>query len=268
MTSKSKLRKEFIAEGRAADCPVYDLHGHMGYHFSIHMPAADTESMVRSMKRNGVKMLAFCHHAALFAPDIGNQANIEAVRLFPKHLRAYCAVNPNYPEIVKKDMRTFASYPDVYIGFKFLADYHECPLMDGRYKPAWEYADTKKLLVLLHTWGGSHYDGPEQIEKAAREYSGAKILLGHSCHGEWDKAIELAKTFPNIHLELCAVMDERGILERFVEKLGSKRIVFGTDFPWFNHHYYIGAIINAGLCDEALHDVFHRNAEKLLGVLF
>jgi predicted TIM-barrel fold metal-dependent hydrolase len=60
------------------------------------------------------------------------------------------------------------------------------------------------------------------------------------------KPQSLARDFPNVYLELCAVMDERnGILEKFVEKAGPQKILFGTDMPWFNYHYYIGVVLVA-----------------------
>ena len=61
------------------------------------------------------------------------------------------------------------------------------------------------------------------------------------------------------------MLDERGIVEQFVSELGSERVVFGTDFPWFDYHYYIGAVLGADITDDDRHNILHRNAEKLLG---
>ncbi len=147
-----------------------------------------------------------------------------------------------------------------------LADYHGYPLTDDRYRPAWEKADADRLLVLIHTWGGSGLDGSAVVRRVAEKHPRARILLGHSCHGEWDQAIQLIKDFPNLYLELTAVLDERGILERFVAEAGSERVIYGTDFPWFNHHYYIGAVLGADMTDKDRHNILHRNAERLLGL--
>ena len=152
------------------------------------------------------------------------------------------------------------------MGFKFLADYHAIPITDERYQAAWQFAESRALPVLLHTWGNSVDNGQTVIRKVAERYHQAKILLGHSCHGAWDEAIQLVKDFPNVYLELCAVMDERGVLERFVGELGSERIIFGTDFPWFSHHYYIGAVLGAGISDDDCRNIFYRNAKKILNI--
>lgn len=265
MKKTMDLKKAFFARGHVPDCPVYDMHGHMGPFPGLHINRETAAQADAVLKRNGIRLLVFCHHAALTAPDIGNAANIKAVRAFPQRLRAYCGINPNYPDQVAKDVATFDRYADVYVGFKFLADYHGIPVTDPRGAPAWALANARSLPVLLHTWENSIYDGPAVVRKVAGRYHQAKILLGHSCHGAWTEVIQLAKDFPNIYLELCAVMDERGILERFVGELGSERIVFGTDYPWFNHHYYIGAVLGAGLSDDDYRNIFYRNAQKILG---
>jgi predicted TIM-barrel fold metal-dependent hydrolase len=267
MKTGSRLKKEFFARGKANDCPVYDMHGHMGPWYGAYFPWARPEAVVNAMDRAGVRLFAFCHHASLFAPDIGNAANVKAVRKYPERLRAYCAVNPTSPDIVARDLKTFNRYRDVYVGFKFLADYHECPITDGRYKPAWEFAEREGLLVLVHTWGESRYDNASLVREAAGQYGNAKILVGHSCHGAWDEAVALARDFPNLYLELCAVLDERGILEKFVAEAGSEKLLFGTDMPWFGYHYSIGAVLGADISDEDRRNILYRNARKLLGDL-
>jgi len=261
---KSRLYEEFFKKGKVADCPVYDMHAHMGNWYAITFPSVELPEMIRRMQLANVRKLVFCHHATLNAPDIGNSANIEAVKKYPGALKAYCGINPHYPAMARKDIKDMDKYGDIFVGFKFLADYHRVPISEGVFNDAWKYAHEKKLLVLLHTWGGSIYDGPAVIEKVAEKYPGAKILMGHSCHGNWYKAIELVKRFPNIYLELCAVLDDRGVLEKFVGEAGSDRIVFGTDFPWFSYRYYIGSVLGAPIDDNARRDIFYRNAEKLL----
>ena len=246
------------------DCPLYDLHGHWGPFYGIHMPVSEDEAAVAYLERARVKLFAFCHHASLFAPDIGNAANVEIVRRFPDLLRAYCAINPNYPDIVEKDLAAYDHYRDVYVGLKILSPYHGVSLDDDLYRRAFEFANERKLTVLMHTWGGPDNCGYRQVKNVLDRYPGITAILGHSLHGDWAHAIELARDYPNAYLELTAVVDERGVLEAFVEGAGSEKIVFGTDFPWFSHFYYIGAVLGADITDEDRRNVFHRNAERLL----
>jgi uncharacterized protein len=264
MIGNSPLAREFWEYGRSATCPVYDMHGHMGPIGSIYFPRGNPEQMIQTMDECGVKMLVFSHHMALFSPDISNRASIEAVRCFPDRLRAYCAINPNYPENIAADLATFEEHRDIYVGFKFLSDYHKVPVSDERYREAWEYADRQGLLLLMHTWGGSPYDGSAVLRRALEKYPNVRALLGHSCHGEWDAAVQLARDFPNVYLELTAVFDDRGAIEKFVDEAGSDRMLFGTDLPWFDPHHAIGVLLSAKISDEDRHNICHRNAERLL----
>ncbi|RKY59388.1 MAG: hypothetical protein DRP95_05120 [Candidatus Latescibacterota bacterium] len=120
------------------------------------------------------------------------------------------------------------------------------------------------LLVLSHTWGRSDKDGPDEAEKFLREYPGVTFIAGHSFHGEWERAADMAGEYPQLYLDLCAVMDDRGVLELFVERAGSHKILFGTDLPWFDPHYYIGAVLSADISDDARRDIFYRNGVRVL----
>ena len=264
MIGPSALAQEFWQYGRSESCPIYDMHGHMGPFHSIYFPRGADAQMIDTMDECGVRMLVFSHHAALLAPGIGNTLSLEAVRRHPDRLRAYCAINPNYPELIEADLASFATHRDVYVGLKFLSDYHQIALTDARNRPAWEYADRHGLLVLMHTWGGSLFDGPVVVRAIAERYPHATLLLGHSCHGEWDAAVSLARDFPNVYLELTAVFDDRGPLEKFVREAGSDRMLFGTDLPWFDPHQAVGALLSADITDDDRHNICHRNAEKLL----
>jgi uncharacterized protein len=267
MIGNSALAQEFWESGKSVSCPIYDMHGHMGTWAAIYFPRGEAGQMLGTMDECGVKMLVFSHHHALMSPDSANRPSIEAVRRYPERLRAYCAINPNYPAQVEADLASFEDHRDVFVGFKFLADYHRVAITDPRYAPALEVADRQRLLILMHTWGNSPYDGAAQVRKLVERYPHVHFLLGHSCHGEWDEAVALARDFPNLSLELTAIFDDRGALEKFAGEAGSERMLFGTDLPWFDPHQAVGALLSAHLSDEDIHNICHRNAQKLLAPL-
>ncbi len=264
MIGPGELAREFWEQGKSAGCPIYDMHGHMGAWHSIYFPRAEAPDMVSTMDECGVRMLVFSHHMALASPDLGNRLAVEAVRRYPERLRAYCAVNPHYPELLEKDLATFDAHRDVYVGFKFHASWHRTALTDARYRPAWEYADRRGLLVLMHTWEQDPFCGPQPVRQVAERYTHARLLLGHSFHADWDAAVAMARDYPNVYLELTALFDDRGPFEKFVAEVGSERLLFGTDLPWFDPHQAIGTLLSADITDEDRHNICHRNAEKLL----
>jgi len=260
----SPLAEAFWRDGRCDDCPVYDMHGHMGVINAIYFPRPDAADMVRTMDSAGVRTLVFSHHGSLLSPELGHQVAIDAVRQFPDRMRAYLPVNACYPDQLKADLKLIEQHPDVFIGVKFLCDYFQNTLTDDRYRPAWEYADEHQLLVLAHTWGDSKYNGPAQVRAVAERYHRLTLLMGHSCSGAWDEAVRLAHDFPNIYLELTAVLDDRGTIEKFVSEVGSDRMLFGTDLPWFDPHHGIGALLSAHITDDDRRRILHRNAQRLL----
>jgi predicted TIM-barrel fold metal-dependent hydrolase len=260
----SELAAEFWEHGRAESCPVYDMHGHMGPLASIFFPRCEPADMVRSMDGSGVRMLCFSHHSALMSPDVGNSLAIEAVRQFPDRFRAYLAVNPHYPELSAADLAAYDALSDVYVGLKLLADYHKVAIDDEPYRAALEFANERGILVLSHTWGGSSFDGPDNVRRVAERYPNVRFLAGHSFHPHWDAAVAVADDCPNVWLELTAVLGFRSALEMMCDGAGSERMVYGTDLPWFDEHQCIGSVLCAEITDEDRHNILHRNAEKLL----
>ena len=262
----SAIAAEFWATGKCAACPVYDMHGHMGVWRSIYFPCAEWPDMLRVMDSAGVKLLCFAHHASLFAPELGNDPAIAAVRACPDRFRAYMSINPNYPKAIEKDLARFDGMRDVFMGLKFLAGYHGIPMSGEPFRPALEFAEARRLPVLMHTWGGDPCNDANEVRKVAARYPHATLLLGHSLNNRWHEAISVAREFPNTYLELTSVLGPRGVPELLVEGAGSDRLVFGTDLPWFEEHQGVGALLSADISDDDIHNICHRNAERILGL--
>ena len=265
MIKDSPLARAFWRDLIVPDCPIYDMHGHMGRFYGIWFPRPDAAGMVRSMVQANVRLLCFAPHAALFAPEIGNDGSVEAVHQFPDRLRAYLGINPHYPEQMRRDLAMFERHLDVFIGIKLLADYHRVPRTAEAYEPALRFANERKLLVLVHSWGGSAYDGAGEVSKVAERYPDIGLIMGHSLHGAWDDAIRIAGGFPHVYLDLCALMDnDRGVVEEFAGAGLSERMLFGTDLPWFSPIVALGCLLSADITDTDRHNILHRNAEQLL----
>jgi hypothetical protein len=191
---------------------------------------------------------------------------VEAVRAFPDRFRAYLSVNPHYPDIAARELAEFDRMRDVYAGLKFLPDYHRVKLSDRRYGHALKFADERGLIVLTHTWSGSQHDGPDQVRIIAERHPHVRFLLGHSFAYDWDEAIAVVREHPNTYLDLTGILGLRGVVDLFCERAGSDRVLFGTDLPWFDQQHGIGSLLSASISDDDIHNICHRNAEKLLGL--
>lgn len=259
------LRAAFRAHGKVADCPIYDLHAHMGPWQAIYMPFHGADDMAARMDLAGVKLVVFCHHSSLNCPDLGNTESLRDARRHPGRFKAWCSIHPHYPEMARRDLAEYDRNTDVWAGLKLHPDIHGVPMTDARYSYALDWANERGLPMLSHTWGGSTCDGETEVRRFADRWPRIRLLMGHCLHDHWDEAVALARDYENLYLDLTAVNDERtGVIEKFVRGAGSTKVVFGTDFPWFNHHYYLGTVLAADITDDEKRDILYRNARRIL----
>ncbi|NOZ20554.1 MAG: amidohydrolase family protein [Planctomycetes bacterium] len=264
MTNDSPLVREFMETGKCESCPVIDTHAHFGPFQGIYFPNVTAEDMIATMDRCGVKKLVFSSHASLIDPRRGNPISLDTCRKYPGRLYAYWSINPNYPELIPDDLSKFP-FIEEFVGFKFLPSYHQYSITDKNCQPVFEYANANKCIVLCHTWGGNLYNGPQQVEEIVGKYPDMTFLMGHSLSGAWEDAFRIAKEHPNAYLELCGIYHHGGVIEQMCGQVGSHKITFGTDLPWFDPHYGIGCVLFSHIGDEDIHNILHRNAERIFG---
>lgn len=261
----SKLAEEFWETGKSESCPVYDMHGHMGVHYAIYFAAPDADEMATLMRRAGVAKLCFSHHDALWGTVYCGQTEaLAACQKHPDIFRFYCGINPNYPEQIKADLAKVESWEPLCAGLKFLPSYHKIAVTDPAYKPALEYAEERHLPILIHTWARDPYCGPAVLADVVPRYPHVTFMLAHCFNSQFDEAGKLAAAYDNVYAELTSVPGVRGALETMVGICSSRKILFGTDMPWFDEHQGIGGLLSANITDDDVHNILHRNAEKIL----
>ena len=263
INNKSKLAQKFWESGKLEDCYILDFHAHMHNMAGSYFPSAGPEKMIETMRRCNTKLTVFCSHYALEYAELEEEYNLNEAKRFPGYFLAYHSVIPNKTDF-KKTVERFEKNREYYFGFKFHCDSHRTPLTDSAYAPFLEYMDANKLPALLHTWGRSENNGVEVVRKTAERYPNAVFICGHAFHGDWKNGAETARDCPNMFPELTAVMDNCGAIELLCDIVGSDRILFGTDLPWFDTHHGIGAVLSADISDDDMRNIFYRNGEKLL----
>jgi predicted TIM-barrel fold metal-dependent hydrolase len=283
----SPLAREYLEQGYSATCPIIDMHGHVGPFYGCYLPSSPLERMRRRLKRCGVRRIVCSHHSALACDaERGNALMQQVVNDHPDEFLGYWVINPNYPEETACGLRSYDRRTG-FVGLKLWPDYHLVPVNSPKYAPALEYADAYDLLVLVHTFGESPFDAPALLADVAARHPRARFLMGHSGYGEWERSVAIARDLPNVYLDLTSVFQAldfsqmpggslmprapalsphvNGLIEYMVQNAGSRKVVFGSDLPWYSQHYHAGAVLFAHIDDEARHDILHRNAEHLLG---
>lgn len=285
MKNISTITKEYLENGYSKNCPIIDMHTHFGPFYRHHMPAANINKMIEILKKCGIKRIVSVPHQSFVDPDYGNSIMQEVIDNYSEYFLGYWGINPNYQDIIKRSLANFDKSKG-FVGFKFIPDYHTYPLTGWKYKSVLEFANERGLLILVHTWGGSLFNSPQMVLEVAKEYPNVKFIMGHSGYGDWELSVSIARDLPNVYLELTAVyvahdfsmlpvgsgtpipllscLSVNGVIEYMVKNTSSKKIVFGTDLPWYSPHFAAGSIIFARINDEQKHDILHRNAEGLL----
>jgi predicted TIM-barrel fold metal-dependent hydrolase len=244
--------------------PIIDMHTHLGPFHGFYAPGGPIGKLIKEMDRVGVEIAASSHHNAL-AGDTreGNKEMLAAVRAYPERILGYCVINPNFPDDIELEIKTALENKGV-IGFKIHPEMHKCSACADPYKPMWERADAESLIVLAHTWGEQGGCGADDMRRIAERYPNTRLILGHSCYGAWDKAIGLAKDFPNAYLEISAAHHVYGLLERMCVETSSEKILFGTDYPWFDPLLIAGSVVFAHIETRDIQNILYNNARKLI----
>ena len=227
------------------------------------MPNHTPEQMIATMDRCSVDLIVSSGHTALHDMVRGNAEMEEITTRHSGRWYAYLTYNPNYPEEARAELETLDTRRS-FVGIKFHPSGHRYPITGENYRRALEYAAAQRLLVLSHTWGGSPYDRPELVAQVAELYPEVTLLCGHSGYGEFDECMEVARQYANVYLELTAAYAVRGLIERMVEVVGSHKIVFGCDLPWFDPHYAIGSVVMAHISESSRRAILRTNALRLL----
>ena len=257
--------KEYVEAGRLESVYVIDTHTHMDDIYEASTPIYQLGDCIELMDRENIRSIWCAPHPDLFSAGRVNERIERYMSQYPDRVKGYFSWNPNYFEDYEKNIHKVLEIEN-YIGFKFLPVYHNVELTDERYLPALEMADAHNLILLSHTWGNTGCS-PKQVKQILEKYKNLQFILGHSAPNELDGAIELVKKYDNAYLDLCDIHRHSGIVDKMANCVGSEKILFGTDLPWYDPNYCIGSILCSKLSDDQKENIFYKNAERMLSVI-
>lgn len=112
---------------------------------------------------------------------------------------------------------------------------------------------------------------PEECAGLLDAVPNAKIIMAHSggcptALGDWFRAIEVAKHYPNIYLDTASSQIDMGYVESAVSGVGAERVVFGTDMPLLDPFFGMAKVTGADLTEEQKELILGKNIQNLLGM--
>jgi hypothetical protein len=134
----------------------------------------------------------------------------------------------------------------------------------------YEFADARRLPILVHTWDGN-YDAPKMLKDIAPRYPNATFLLGHSGNNDRPDAEKLSLENPNVYLEWCGSFVNRTDWCETLERIGNHRIVYGSDSICFwgstvghNPAWEMGRLLSLNVPDDTLLPILGDNMRGIL----
>ena len=126
-----------------------------------------------------------------------------------------------------------------------------------------EHAQSLGMVVSFHP-----KKKPEDMEPMFAAFPNLQFVVAHlDGYGLYDFAIEMMRKYPNVSFDISAYGASReGMIADAVSRVGSSRILYGTDFPGYSPQPFVDVVLQANITDEDRENIFYRNAARLLCV--
>lgn len=253
---------------------IIDSHAHLGYPGGCYCRDASMKNILAIMDILGIdKMLQT--HTLLFCDEY-QEGVTESIKAFEKsggRILSYLVFNPRKPEKSLKSIdENIRQEP--FIGIKIHPSIHLYPADGENYDIIWKYASENKTVLLSHSWAISpvnpsqFYSQVKLFEKYLKKYPEVNLVLGHSggLKEGIRKAVELAKLYPHLYLDIAGDILFFGLIEFLVESVGSDRILFGSDLTMLDPRINLGRVLTAKIDLGAKRKILGLNAGHLFGL--
>jgi predicted TIM-barrel fold metal-dependent hydrolase len=159
---------------------------------------------------------------------------------------------------------------------------------DARLRPVYDRAQTLGWPIVFHSGAfalartSARRGGPGRSDHAMLKhfpqllaaFPRLTVVLGHMGFGDFETSAAIAGDFPNAMFDCCFVIngtdpaptisDEDAATA--IRKVGADRVMFGSDYPWFDPALDAARIQRLPLTDAEKRSVLHENAARVFGL--
>ncbi len=149
---------------------------------------------------------------------------------------------------------------------------------DPRMTEVYRTCESRHAAVVAHAGasrGGAQWAEPRAFAPVLADHPGLTVVLAHLGGAHWRQAVELAASFPTLSFDLCEIIawtgapgaPDHAALGRMIKEIGPERVLFGTDFPWYDVEATIDQVMELPyLADEEKEAILGANAVRVLGL--
>jgi uncharacterized protein len=262
----------------AGTAPLVDVHAHF-----LHAGGGRTDWQQRnaSRLRAGERIGISVHVASILGSwgfssptyfpsphDVtrGNDAMLAIQKAEGDRVRSYVAVNPNdTAHAIDEIERCIAGGA---VGVKLAASRRaDDPLLD----PIAEAAGRHGVPILHHIWQDRRRDWPGQeasdaveLGRLAARHRGVHFILAHiGGGGDWAHTLQAVAELDNVHLDLSGSGVDRGMLDRALDAVGPRRLLWGCDLTIETGLAKLRALEVIGVPRAEMQDIRWRNAAAI-----
>ena len=180
--------------------------------------------------------------------------------------------DPRRADASLRDAADAAAGPGL-CGLKLHPTVHGTAANDPAYEPAWRFAADHGLPIFVHSWSVSHYNPsqrlstPEQFAPFARAFPAVKLVLGHAGGRGTGRreAVRMAAELPNVYVDISGDIFGYRLIEGLVAAAGPHKVLFGSDWPWFDPRCRLSHVLLADVDDAAKRRILRDNAAAVFG---
>lgn len=260
-------------ENLAKEYVIIDTHLHLGALSYLYMPSNNDENIINLLKKFGVKKAVCATHGSLSSINFGSDELPGILEKYADFLYGYFVFNPNFEE---SSLKTLENYLDkkYIVGVKIHPSWHFCYPYDKRYERFWDFIQERQVPVLTHSWNpdvpnkAQKFSDPFAFEDIVRKFPNLKLILAHA-GGRGDmlyKVITLMEKHSNLYVDFAGDVFVPGLIEEYVRRIGSKRLLFGTDMPWVDIRFQLANVANLEVAENDKRNIFGINASKLFNL--
>ena len=155
-------------------------------------------------------------------------------------------------------------------GVKLHPDIQQFRIDDPRMMKIYELCEGK-LPILLHT-GDSRFDysNPNRVQPILEKYKNLTVIGAHlGGWSVWDDAAKILPAYENFYVDcsssLYTLSSEKA--KELIMAYGTKRVLFGTDYPMWDPQKEVDSFMQIGLSEEECEDIFYNNAAKMFRIV-
>ena len=250
---------------------IVDVHAHIGEIAAFNSLDVRVESMLALMDTLGIDV---CMNmpAAGFAGSFQEAYEMsEAAHELSNGRLVYSLIfDPHYVEASLEWFEKALGRPG-FVGIKIHPSLHQVWPEDSRYEPIWRFAAEHNLPVLTHSWAVSghnpvqRFSTPDHFAHYVERFPRVNLVLGHA-GGRYEghlAAAELARQYPNVHVDTSGDCYAYGLIEWLVAQVGAERILFGSDMNWVDPRTHLARVYDADITLEEKRLILGENACRL-----